>query len=344
MPTGGNWATPARTDAPEPRESRVVDGAPFAAGVFHEIVIPWRDQQCEPQIDPTFHWIASFPDRKTIAIFDRQSRKRATTLPGHDGSFAQIQAFAFSSQGDHLAAGSYQGIIRLWETKTGRLLWETKSPDVSQIWSLAISPDQRLLATGPGRAVQLWEIATGKKLRTLEGNSTTVMRMAFSPDAKYLTAADENTVVTWDLATSKVHSLVSDTDPTAHFRQFSVAYAADSKRYVIGGGNGIIRLWDMATSDEIGTARILTSGKVPCAVQGLAFSSDGKLLATAHDDGCIGLWDAASLRALIVFNGHPGGLRSVTFSPDGALLASAAKDGSVRFWDVAKLAHFAEQP
>jgi WD40 repeat protein len=74
------------------------------------------------------------------------------------------------------------------------------------------------------------------------------------------------------------------------------------------------------------------------AVPGVAFSPDGKHLATVHDDGCLALWDAHDLRLLVTTRAHgPGVAQSVTFARDGAELACACKDGSVTFWDVRRL-------
>jgi serine/threonine protein kinase len=68
---------------------------------------------------------------------------------------------------------------------------------------------------------------------------------------------------------------------------------------------------------------------------GVAFSPDGKLLATAGMDGTVKLWSTATRRQLLTLGGHTEAVQAVAFSPDGRWLASAGQDQSVKVWDAA---------
>ena len=113
----------------------------------------------------------------------------------------------------------------------------------------------------------------------------------------------------------------------------SVAFSPDG-RYLAAGGNGLIAgftLWDVAT----GECRLRIHGDFG-AVKSLAFSRDGKVIATAgaYEAG-VRLWDVRSGQLIRSFAGHQMGTNSLAFSPDGTILATGGNDGTGRLWKVA---------
>jgi WD40 repeat protein len=91
--------------------------------------------------------------------------------------------------------------------------------------------------------------------------------------------------------------------------------------------DGTVRLWDTATWREVG---LLKHG---IKVYGVAFTPDGKLLATACADNLIRIWDVDARQELAALRGHTDYVHAVAFSPDGTRLVSASGDKTLRIWD-----------
>ena len=297
----------------------------------------------------------------------RRNFSRLHTLRGHAD---WVSSVAFSPHGKHLASGSKDETIKLWDTASGRELFTLKG-HTDEVHFVAFSPDGKRLASGSkDETIKLWDTATGRELLTLKGHSGTVHSVAFSPDGKRLVSWGQgDTIKLWDAATGselltrKGHSdwafYVASLSPdgrrlalgdgnktivlrdTATGKQLltlkghtydvrSVAFSADGKRLASGSGDDTIKLWDLATGRELLTLRGHSYG-----VHSVAFSPDGKRLASGSEDETIKLWDTATGNELLTLKGHSGWVSSVAFSSDGMRLASGSRDNTVELWDTA---------
>src|SRR5262249_52962549 len=120
------------------------------------------------------------------------------------------------------------------------------------VTSVAFSPDGKLLASGGyfPHAISLWDVATGKELRTCNGHTNGLGLFVSSPDgARLASASKDGTIRLWDVTTGKeVWSAVADKD-----RVFVVQFSPDGKTLTSGGADGVIRRWDAATGKETQT-------------------------------------------------------------------------------------------
>ena len=156
-----------------------------------------------------------------------------------------ITSVAFTPPaGSHLIAADTTGLVRIWDTSTWKL--ERTINCRSRIYSLAISPDGRILATGGDQRSVLWDFETGTKLHVLDSAGDAVL--AFSPDGRTLVSGNfDHNVVLWDVA-SGLQLRVFDAHTDA---VFGVSFSPDGNALATVGSEGILRVWEAAPFEKI---------------------------------------------------------------------------------------------
>jgi len=207
----------------------------------------------------------------------------------------------------------------------GRLLAVPQTGPSGQVFSVAYSPDGKLVSAVCGGTIGVYDVVTGHCRRLFSGHLGRTWVAAWSPDGRQLASGgDDNTVRLRDVESGRLlRTLEGHGAPVT-----SVAWRGDGRQLASGSNDKTVRLWDA----ESGRLLRTLEGHGDW-VTSVAWRGDGRQLASGGDDKTVRLWDADSGRLLRTLEGHGAPVTSVAWGGDGRQLASGGADQTVRLWD-----------
>jgi WD40 repeat protein/predicted Ser/Thr protein kinase len=258
-----------------------------------------------------------------------------SSLPVLRGHTKYVYPVACSPDGRWIASGDWDNVLRLWDARTGEVCAEIDNGDI--VKTLAYSPDGSWLVSARQEWLQVWDAATGRRLKEIKAPAPNILAVAFHPDGATLAALDGSGGGTIFNATTGVE--VARLRLGASHDTRALAYSPDGRWLAGTSTDGkTVCLFDARTYEL--SAQLSGHEGVVCSV---AFSADSGRLASCGADQIVRVWQIGS-RACQTLIGHTDEVFAVTFHPDGHRLASAGRDGAIWLWDLASGQEVARLP
>ncbi|HAJ64819.1 MAG TPA: hypothetical protein DCP31_40910, partial [Cyanobacteria bacterium UBA8543] len=242
-----------------------------------------------------------------------------------------VNSVSFSPNGQHFAAASDDGTVRLWDLSGKPLI---KIPaHLKPVKSMSFSQNGERIVTGSeDGTARLWNLS-GKQLVEFKGHPGAVLSVSLSPDGQHLaTAGEQGTIRLWDLSGKLLVEFKKQPGLVK-----SVSFSPNGQLLATAGEPGKVRLWNLK-------GRLLQEfpgywqqcrliNRPQCRIMSASFSPNGQHLVTGGYDNTVRLW---SLKGTLVkrFDSPHGAVLSVSFSHNGERIATTGEDGTTRLWDI----------
>ncbi|KAF4612638.1 hypothetical protein D9613_011790 [Agrocybe pediades] len=258
-----------------------------------------------------------------------------------------VKAVGFTPDGFKIVSVSGIRQICLWDAEKGAILsgpFEAISTEHENgsWYAVALSSDRSNVAMGfSSGTILIIDASTGAVVIGPFPCNESVHELAFSHDGRKLFSRHESGFRVWNAQTGTLETRLVAKSKPGHF---AVVPTPDGNKIISAPENNFrnnseIVIWNTTNDDAVvaGSPNLPANGSIKSSVSSLVYSPDGRTIAAAFEDGCIGLWDAQTGKEILPsFQPHPReGRISISFSPDGANLVTHSTPSitAVRLWD-----------
>ena len=303
------------------------------------------------------------PDGKTLAaLYNSGSVWVWDLVTGRKVKDSTLQEWvtsccpAFSRDNSIIAVGCADASLRIWESKSGRILRRIPFDPWTLIHQVSLSPDGKMIASVSGNddTLQVWDIATGKETQHITRHQGAVVAVRFSPDDKTVASSGKDgTLILWDAATGKAIWRVIDgpagfwdirrkqNDREDLWEQVrpigEIVFTPDGKSILSLGRSGIICFRSVETGRQFRQMQL----EIPGAIEAAAFSPDCRMIATVssknetQNDHKVRFWNLATGKEVSGLSlEDESQVCSIAFAPSGHAFAATDHRGAVRVWDM----------
>lgn len=281
--------------------------------------------------DEKKHRLVVWTGNGTVHLLDAGGTNQTAWIQ-HSQSVHASAVGDLSADGVYCASGGEDGIVRVWNMRTGR----KALPDLNlghPVWSIvfgkagkfvvATSERRASEATGLPPEAGVWDLRTGERKCSVR-QSDQIIAVQFSPDEKLLlTGSRDHTAAVWDVESGRklFPDLVHDFD--VHL----VGFSPDGKMLATASFDHSIKLWDAATGARIGTT-LRHSG----TVRAMEFSRDGRIIITGGDDCIARAWETRTGSPLTPPLLHRGGVTALGWDDNASTLYSSGRSDVLKHW------------